>query len=313
MKNLRKIATSGEVVQEAFTTVYYATESRKVFVKPLEVTKDPTITRFYDGDNLVIEYDYIGTLPYTDTSTYFNRIVLGTHITDIDEQALVRANTVTIPTSVTRIGFGNYVQTVYYQGTKEQWKSIDGYKNVGSAEVYCTDGVFGSEPSEPSEPSFPLHEETKLFNGETLVKSALVTGQLTKSSMGYQQWNSIPNYTVCEVGTKVTSLQSGVYSCGNSLEFTDALFARQSNITKVYIPTSVTYIDARCFYGCSSLREIYYNGTKSQWGSISLGSNWCEGLPDGFKVICTDGNISYANSGCNSGSYDYGCYGCGCQ
>lgn len=73
-------------------------------------------------------------------------------------------------------------------------------------------------------------------------------------------------------------------------------FARCTALTRVSIPSSVTSIEGETFYeceslrsviipvsvtsigdfafgGCSSLCDIYYSGSKEQWGRISIGSN----------------------------------------
>jgi hypothetical protein len=50
---------------------------------------------------------------------------------------------------------------------------------------------------------------------------------------------------------------------------------------------------------CSSLTEITYTGTLSQWSSITKGNNW-DGksgmdisVPPLKKIICTDGYLEY--------------------
>jgi hypothetical protein len=40
----------------------------------------------------------------------------------------------------------------------------------------------------------------------------------------------------------------------------------------VTIPDSVTSIGYEAFYYCSSLTEVYYNGSAAEWNSISIGS-----------------------------------------
>ena len=69
--------------------------------------------------------------------------------------------------------------------------------------------------------------------------------------------------------TSLTSITIGdiVTSIGN-YAFMDC-----SSLKSVTIPDSVISIGDRTFYNCSSLTDVYYNGNKEQWQSISIGSS----------------------------------------
>ena len=43
-----------------------------------------------------------------------------------------------------------------------------------------------------------------------------------------------------------------------------------SGITNITIPDGVTSIGYRAFYNCSGLTKIYYKGSESEWGTISI-------------------------------------------
>lgn len=80
----------------------------------------------------------------------------------------------------------------------------------------------------------------------------------------------------------------------------------------IIIPDSVTYIDDSAFYNtgiksatisknitaiprllfssCKELTNIVYNGTTTQWRSLSKGSYWHSGVP-ATVVHCTDGDV----------------------
>ena len=47
-------------------------------------------------------------------------------------------------------------------------------------------------------------------------------------------------------------------------------FAYCSGITNITIPDGVTSIGYRAFYNCSGLTKIYYKGSESEWGTISI-------------------------------------------
>lgn len=47
-------------------------------------------------------------------------------------------------------------------------------------------------------------------------------------------------------------------------------FSGCNGITNITIPESVTSIGYRAFYNCSGLTKIYYKGSESEWGTISI-------------------------------------------
>ena len=90
-------------------------------------------------------------------------------------------------------------------------------------------------------------------------------------------------FRVCTSLTSVT-IQDGVTSIG------DCAFYYCTSLTSVTIPDSVTSIENEAFSSCTSLTSIDYNGTVSQWNSISVYGNVS-------KIIkCTDGIIGNGNT-----------------
>lgn len=47
-------------------------------------------------------------------------------------------------------------------------------------------------------------------------------------------------------------------------------FAYCSGLTNITIPDGVKSIGYRAFYNCSGLTKIYYKGSESEWGTISI-------------------------------------------
>ena len=90
-------------------------------------------------------------------------------------------------------------------------------------------------------------------------------------------------FRVCTSLTSVT-IQDGVTSIG------DCAFYYCTSLTSVTIPDSVTSIENEAFNSCTSLTSIDYNGTVSQWNSISVYGNVS-------KIIkCADGIIGNGNT-----------------
>jgi len=63
-----------------------------------------------------------------------------------------------------------------------------------------------------------------------------------------------------------------------------------NKLKEIVLPNSVTYIGASSFLACDRLKTINYNGTKKQWNSINLDTDWNQGCPE-ITVHCTDGDI----------------------
>ncbi|MCD8040300.1 MAG: leucine-rich repeat protein, partial [Clostridia bacterium] len=82
------------------------------------------------------------------------------------------------------------------------------------------------------------------------------------------------------------------------------------SLTSITIPNSVTSISSSVFYGCTSLTSVYYNGTASQWASISFGDNAANPLYSAGNLylsgtLATDITIENITS-----INDYAFYGC---
>ncbi len=63
-----------------------------------------------------------------------------------------------------------------------------------------------------------------------------------------------------------------------------------TSLESIEIPVHVTKLGNRCFAD-SGLKQIIFNGTKRQWKSIHKYSTWCQGVPQGILVKCTDGTL----------------------
>ena len=81
-----------------------------------------------------------------------------------------------------------------------------------------------------------------------------------------------------EIPENITKIPSGIFnSC--------------INLKRVILPKSITKIEDWSFENCSSLKEIEYQGSVSDWNSISL-SVWWNDRSSITTIICNDGNIT---------------------
>ena len=63
-----------------------------------------------------------------------------------------------------------------------------------------------------------------------------------------------------------------------------------NGLTSITIPNSVTSIKKNAFYGCESLNNLIFKGTRAQWNAISKESGWNDNTTN-YTVHCTDGDI----------------------
>ena len=69
-------------------------------------------------------------------------------------------------------------------------------------------------------------------------------------------------------------------------------FHGRTDITSVYIPTNITYIDEFAFSGCTDLSTITFGGTVEQWSAVGTDFYWNENVP-ATKVVCSDGEVTF--------------------
>lgn len=114
------------------------------------------------------------------------------------------------------------------------------------------------------------------------------------------------NETLAGVTYKVTTLNGAFEDCTNLESVTipegvegigSAAFSGCTNLTTISIPSTVCDIsgDGRfavgAFANCTSLTDIYYNGTEEQWNAISLEDGW-DINTGSYTIHCTDGDIT---------------------
>jgi hypothetical protein len=67
-------------------------------------------------------------------------------------------------------------------------------------------------------------------------------------------------------------------------------FENMTALTTVHIPASITDINTQAFSGCTSLTDLFFDGTMEQWNVIKKGKGWDENTGE-YTVHCTDGDI----------------------
>lgn len=89
----------------------------------------------------------------------------------------------------------------------------------------------------------------------------------------------------CRNMKEVPVIPQGVIRFANS-------FNSCALIESITLPESVTILSSLTFSGCTSLNNIYFEGTIAQWGAIwKDGTNWRIGVP-ATVAHCSDGDVT---------------------
>ena len=172
-----------------------------------------------------------------------------------------------IPSAVTKIDFAAFLYcdaltTVYYGGTEDKWSTISIEGNNG-----CLNGVrkYYFSQTEPEKDGYFWHFDT---DGVTPVS----WGNEPNYSYGlaYSLNSDGKGYTVVGMGDCIDkdliipSTHEGlpVNAIGENA------FNGNTDITYVLIDRAVTSIGQGAFNLCSSLINVYYNGTKEEWETL---------------------------------------------
>ena len=186
-------------------------------------------------------------------------VTMSSNITSIGDSAFTRCNNltnITIPESVTSIGTAAF-------GDCSSLTSITIPESVTSIGDYAFDGC-----------------------------NSLTNINVEKENSNYSSIDGILFNKAQTVIIKYPEEKKGTsYEIPNSVTIIgNYAFFLCSSLTNITIPEGVTSIGDCAFCSCSNLTSITYNGTQSQWNSISKGLDWK--YNSAIKTItCTDGVI----------------------
>ena len=114
-------------------------------------------------------------------------------------------------------------------------------------------------------------------NCYSLVSINIPTSVVSIDSQTFSQCRSL---TTLSLPDSITSIGFYAFSGCNftSLTLPDSVstigrgaFERCTSLVSIFIPSSVSSIEYAAFSTCSSLKDVYYSGSKEQWNTISIG------------------------------------------
>lgn len=179
-----------------------------------------------------------------------------------------RLTVISIPASVARIevgAFGNCgsLKKIQYSGTKAQWGALN--VNTDGISVECRDGTFSDTPDNPDNPDNPGNPDNPADEFLTIEDGVVV--RCEQSATG-----------TIEIPSGVTAIgESAFFNCDGltSVIIPEGVttiganaFSGCDGLTSITIPESVSWIDTNDFSCFSSLRTIYYGGSRSQWNKV---------------------------------------------
>ena len=172
-----------------------------------------------------------------------------------------------IPSAVTKIAFAAFLHCdaltiVYYGGTEDKWSTISIEGNNG-----CLNGVrkYYFSQTEPEKDGYFWHFDT---DGVTPVS----WGNEPNYSYGlaYSLNSDGKGYTVVGMGDCIDKdlIIPSTYKGLPVTAIGENAFNGNTDITYVLIDRAVTSIGQGAFNLCSSLINVYYNGTKEEWETL---------------------------------------------
>ncbi len=145
---------------------------------------------------------------------------------------------------------------------------------------------------------------SRLFNGylPDNLKMLTLTGEGAVPSLAFSGWISLESVVLsrgitgieysafarCENLSEVV-LQESLKSIGNHA------FDKCTKLAAVMLPSTIESIGDCAFdFSGSDVAQIYYNGTKADWGNVDLGLNWYGNVQE-MCVKCIDEDVFYTS------------------
>lgn len=186
----------------------------------------------------------------------------GYPVTCIGDDAFEHCDSLTsviVPDSVTSIGHGAFFEC--YSLTSVTIG--DGVKSIGNAAFAFCDSLT----------SITIPDSVTSIGGG-FFECASLTGIWVKEN---NTMYSSDKYGVLYNKDKTTLIEApggiqGSYTIPYSVtNISGSAFQGRHSLSSVTIPDSVTTIGTCAFFDCTSLTDVYYEGTNAQWGAISIG------------------------------------------
>ena len=210
-------------------------------------------------------------------------VIIGSSVTSIGDQAFTNCHQLVevynfsdlyITAGSDKNGcVGAYALNVYTTADEESKLSEteDGFifyedGDVRYLLVYTGNKTEITLPKNCNGKTYEIHREA--FNDNDELTSVTISDGVT--SIGDQAFNDSTKLVNVTIGDSVTSIGESAF--GSPFDF----FGTKNSITNIVIGEKVSSIGDYAFEGCSKLINVYYKGTQTEWGEISIGSGCIE-------------------------------------
>ncbi|MCH5187522.1 MAG: leucine-rich repeat domain-containing protein, partial [Oscillospiraceae bacterium] len=178
---------------------------------------------------------------------------------------------ITIPNSVTSIGYCAFSNTAYYNN-ESNWS--DNVLYIGNHLIAAKNNVSGLYEIKPG----TITISGSAFYRCTRLTSITIPDSVT--SIGDGTFSGCTSLTSITIGNGVTSIREDVFSCCESLtsitipnsvtSIGSGAFNSCDSLTSITIGNGVTSIESWAFSSCKNLKDVYYNGSEEDWKKIDI-------------------------------------------
>ena len=205
--------------------------------------------------------EYIGRLAFSDTAWYNNQpnglVYLNNWLITLKGDTIKQANTITVKNNTIGIAVNAFGDDKNY-----------GYENG--------DGAHASTINLPNSIKYINAFEKCRY----LTKINIPDGVETLNCFSHCERLASVNIpdSVKKLGGFYDTAITNITIPPNVSEIMQSAFLYCS-LKEVFIPVSVTKIDNRAFYGCTTLTDVHYSGTKEQWDKINIDTRYNSNAP----------------------------------
>lgn len=231
--------------------------------------------------------------------TILSSVTIGSGVTVIPKYAFsgcTNLSSIVIPNSVTKIDTGAFkgCKKINVLNIPDSVTNIEGdtftYCNISSVTIGSGVTILHDIFQNCSISAITIGSKVQQIYDDTFIFSNVGYINVASGNTTFYSPNNCNaimsrDYNTITVGGYRTVIPDFATSIG------ERAFMGCAVLSSITIPDSITAIRRQGFAYCSNLSTINYNGTKTQWGTITKGSGWHTNVP-ATVVHCTDGDSS---------------------